>query len=127
MYREYNPNPVKKKTDDCTVRALCKALGIDWVTAYMKLSTFGLRHYDMMHKNYVWGSLLEDNGFKRVSLPNTCPHCYTVAEFARDNPDGVFVLGTGTHVVTVVDGDWYDMWDSGATVPIVVYWREYGH
>ena len=123
MWKEYNPNPAKKKTDDCTIRAICKAVGLDWETVYVKLSTFGLKHRDMMHKNYVWGSLLEDYGFKRVSLPNTCPQCYTVAQFARDNPKDTFVLGTGSHVVTVVNGDWYDMWDSGAEVPIVVYWR----
>lgn len=122
MYRYYNPNKLHK-TEDCTVRALSKALGIDWRTAFMWLSNNALRHWDMMHKNYVWGDLLEQNGFKKAQLPNSCPRCYTVAEFARDNPDGVFVLGTGSHVVTVIDGDWFDMWDSGNEVPIIVYWR----
>lgn len=125
MYREYNPNPSKKKTDDCTIRALCKALSLDWETAFVKMSSYALRNHDMMHKNYVWGAILEDYGFKRVPLPNTCPACYTVREFARDNPRGTFVLGTGSHVVTVVDGDWYDMWDSGSAVPMVVYWRKH--
>lgn len=125
MYRYYNPN-LKHKTEDCTVRAIAKALDIDWRTAFMWLSNNALRHYDMPHKNYVWGDLLEQNGFVKAQLPNTCPRCMTVAEFAHDNPDGVFVLGTGSHVVTVVDGDWYDMWDSGGEVPIVVYWRKYG-
>ena len=122
MYKYYNPNKLHK-TEDCTVRALSKALGIDWRTAFMWLSNNALRHWDMMHKNYVWGDLLEQNGFKKAQLPNSCPRCYTVAEFARDNPDGVFVLGTGSHVVTVIDGDWFDMWDSGNEVPIIVYWR----
>ena len=124
MWIEYNPNPSKKKTDDCTIRAICKATSSDWDTVFTKLSAVAFAHKDMMHKNYVWGSLLEDYGFNRVSLPDTCPQCYTVSEFARDNKKGTFVLGTGSHVVTVIDGDWYDMWDSGAEVPIVVYWRK---
>lgn len=89
----------------------------------MLLSDYALKNWDLPHKNYVIGELLEDNGFMRAQIPNTCPRCMTVAEFAHDNPEGTFVLGTGSHVVTVVDGDWYDMWDSGAEVPIVVYWR----
>ena len=123
MWIEYNPNPSRKKTEDCTVRAICKALGIDWGTAYDRLAYYGKRQGVLMNANSVWGSLLEDRGFRRIPLPNTCPRCYTVYEFARDNPEGTFVLGTGTHVVTVVDGNWYDMWDSGSEVPIVVYWR----
>jgi hypothetical protein len=122
MYRYYNPN-LKHKTDDCTVRAISKALDVDWRTAFMLLSNNALRHWYMMHKNYVWGDLLEQNGFVKSSIPNSCPRCYTVAQFARDNPQGVFVLGTGSHVVTVIDGDWFDMWDSGSEVPIIVYWR----
>ncbi len=123
MWREYNPNPARKKTDDCTVRAICKAIGLDWETVYVRLAMAGLRNGDMMHKNYVWGGLLEDCGFKRITLPDRCPKCYTVAQFAHDNPKGIYVLGTGIHVVTVKDGDWYDMWDSASEVPIVVYWR----
>lgn len=122
MYKYFNPNK-KRETEDCTIRAICKALNIGWQTAFDWLSAYAKKHWDMMHKNFVWGELLEDHGFIRTPLPNTCPRCLTVAQFAHDNPDGMFVLGTGSHVVTVVNGDWYDMWDSGNEVPIVVYWR----
>ena len=30
MYQEYNPSPVGAKVGDCAVRALSKALGVDW-------------------------------------------------------------------------------------------------
>ena len=122
MYRAFNPNP-ERLTEDCTIRALCKALGTDWEKAFIRLSMYGLKHHDMMHKNYVWGDLLENSGFKKTSLPNRCPNCYTVADFAADHPSGLYVLGTGSHVVTLKDGDWYDTWDSGGEVPIIVYWR----
>ena len=124
MWIEFNPN-IMRKTDDCTIRAISVALDIDWQSAFDRLAEAAKRHWDMMHKNQVRGDLLEDHGFVKANLPNSCPRCLTVAQFAHDNPRGTFVLGTGTHVVTVVDGDWYDMWDSGSEVPIVVYWRKY--
>jgi hypothetical protein len=37
---------------------------------------------------------------------------------------GTFVLGTGDHAVTVVDGDYYDSFDSGQMIPIVYYRKE---
>lgn len=123
MFVEYNPNPDGKRTDDCTVRALSKALGLDWESTFVKLSMAAMQHHDMMHKNYVWDDLLLGYGFKRYAIPNTCPNCYTVADFAADHPQGLYVLGTGDHVVTVVNGDWYDAWDSGEQVPIIYYWR----
>ena len=33
MYHEYNPNPTEKRREDCVIRALTKALNVDWDTA----------------------------------------------------------------------------------------------
>ena len=63
-------------------------------------------------------------GFTRHALPDTCPICYTVADFCRDHPRGVYVLGIGDHVVCAVDGDWYDAWDSSAEIPAYYWERE---
>ena len=78
---------------------------------------------DMPSSDSVWGAVLRQNGFKKETIPNTCPDCYTFADFARDNPEGTFVLGTGSHVATIVDGGLYDSWDSSDEVPIYV-WRK---
>ena len=56
-------------------------------------------------------------------MRKTIPYCYTVKDFCKDHPQGVFVLGTGTHAVAVIDGDYYDAWDSGNKVPLF-YWRK---
>ena len=125
MWRMYNPNPAGKQTDDCVIRALCKAFNTDWESAYIMASVQGLMLSDMPHKNYVWGDLLREHGFQKMGIPNTCPDCYTVRDFAEEHPNGLYVLGTGEHVVTVVNGDWYDTWDSGQEVPIIVYWRKH--
>lgn len=121
MFKEYNPNPLNLKVSDCVVRALSKALKTDWKTAYMLTVVKGMALGDIMTANHVWGAVLADHDFKRYAIPNTCPDCYTIKEFAADHPMGVYVLGTGSHAVTVEDGDYFDSWDSGDEVP-VYYW-----
>lgn len=123
MYQYYNPNPGNKAVGDCAVRAVSKALNISWDKAYAKIVVSGFRLNDMPSSDNVWGSVLRMNGFVRETIPNTCPDCYTIADFCRDHPNGTFVLGTGTHTATVVDGVLYDSWDSSMETPIYV-WRK---
>ena len=94
MYVEYNPNPTgRNNVQDCAIRAVAKALNTDWETAYAKLSMNGFAMGDMPNANSVWGALLRQNGFYREAIPNTCPDCYTAADFAKDHPKGTYVLG----------------------------------
>ena len=122
-FREWNPNPTGRRVGDCAVRAVARALGVDWETAYLKIVANGYAMGDMPSSDAVWGSVLRQAGFYRSAVPNTCPDCYTVAAFAQDHPEGVYVLALGGHVVTVVDGDWYDTWDSGWQIP-QYFWHE---
>jgi len=114
----------EKKTDDCVIRALTKALGVDWDTASIYAIVQQIRDSDIYVKNYVWGNLLIRNGFTKHHLPDTCPDCYSIKDFCEGHKMGVYVLGTGDHVVTVVDGDYYDSFDSGDMIPIVYYRKE---
>ena len=122
-FRHYNPNPELNRVGDCTVRAVSKALNESWDDAYDRLCAKGFEMGDMPSSDSVWGSVLRQNGVYRMVTPNMCPDCYTVSEFAREHPRGVFVLALGGHVVTVVNGDWYDTWDSGDEVPQYYWWR----
>ena len=123
MWKEYNPNPTGRNIEDCAIRAVAKALDTDWDTAFVKIAVNAFQMGDVMHNDAAWGSVLRQNGFMRKSIPDTCPDCYTVAEFCRDYPSGRYLLGTGSHVVTVIDGDYYDTWDSGDETPIY-YWSK---
>lgn len=123
MYVPYNPNPKKKRVGDCAVRAIAKIFDTDWGTAYAKLSANGYVLGDIMNAVYVYGSVLRQNGFIREIIPNTCPDCYTIEDFCRDHPRGKFVVVTSNHVVAVIDGDYYDSWDSGDEIPIL-YFKE---
>ena len=124
MFINYNPNPVGRKVGDCAVRAISKALKLDWETAYMNMVIAGLDMGDMPSSDSVWGAVLRENGFYRQSIPNTCPECYTADDFSKDHPIGTFVLGFGGHVATVVDGDLYDSWNSSDGVPVYFWYRK---
>lgn len=122
MFVFYNPNPTERKVGDCSIRAVSKALNIDWETAYLKVCLAGYQMGDMPSSDSVWGAVLRQNGFYRKTIPNSCPDCYTANDFCEDNPKGVYVLGFGGHVATVIDGNLYDSWDSSKEIPIYVWY-----
>lgn len=118
MWKLFNPNPVGRRVGDCAVRAIAAALDVDWETAYDMICDAGRQMGDMPSADSVWGAVLRQHGFYRMAIPNTCPECYTAEDFCRDHPNGVFVLGFGGHVATVVDGVLLDVYDSSSEVPI---------
>lgn len=124
MWEEYNPNPTGRHVGDCAIRAVSKALGVDWEQAYALVASAGFSMGDMPSSNSVWGAVLRQHGFYRRAIPNNCPDCYTAEEFCRDNLKGIFVLGFGRHVATVKDGVLYDSWDSSKEIPQYVWYRK---
>lgn len=124
MWQQFLNNPAGRSVGDCAVRAVSVALGISWEDAYLLLMAAGYNMRDMPSSNAVTGAVLRRYGFQRATIPNNCPDCYTVKDFCRDNKKGIFMLGTGTHVVTEIDGDYYDSWDSGNEIPIYVWYKE---
>ena len=124
MFVEYNPNPEQNLVGDCVIRAIAKLMGTDWDTAYVGVVVQGYKMHDMPSSNRVWSAYLKEHGYKRHTLPDTCPDCYTVEEFAKDHHFGRFLLATGTHVVTIENGDHYDTWDSGNETPLYYYVKE---
>ena len=121
---KWNPNPTGRQVGDCAIRAVARALDVDWETAYDMVAVNGYYMGDMPSSDSVWGSVLRQHGFYRAAIPDRCPDCYTAADFCRDNPEGVFVLGFGGHVATVVDGMIYDSWDSSREIPQYYWYRK---
>lgn len=124
MFQEYNPNPAGRKVGDCAVRAVAKALGIDWETAYLMIAMNGYSMGDMPSSDSVWGSVLRQHGFYKATIPDRCPDCYTAEDFMNEYPDGVYVLGFGGHVATVIDKVLYDSWDSTKEIPVYFWYRK---
>ena len=90
MYQQYNPNPKGKNVGDCTVRAIAKATGKDLGETYLRLAMQGYLMGDMPSANACWGAYLRKLGFVRKILPDTCPDCYTLRDFAQEIAHGDF-------------------------------------
>ena len=82
----YNPNPKNSAAIDCSVRAICKALDLDWDTAFLVLMAKAYEMKNVPSANSVWGAVLRDHGFSREILPNTCPQCYTLEQYLNPVP-----------------------------------------
>lgn len=124
MFVPFNPNPKLRQTGDCVVRAVSKITGMDWNKTYIKITETGYELKAMPSENFVWEKFLKAEGYKKRLLPDTCPDCYTVAKFCEEHQKGTFLLATGSHVVAVVDGNYYDTWDSGDEVPMYYFVKE---
>lgn len=122
-YAPYNENPFGRNTVDCTVRAIALFLDSDWDTQYARLSVYGFMKKDMTVANNLWMGYLRSLGYKPHEIPDMCPDCYTVKEFCLDHPTGRYLLGTEGHVVAVVNGNYYDTWDSGEEIPLFFWER----
>ena len=113
----FNPNKKRAHGLDCTVRAICAVTGWDWETAHAATALEGHIVGDVQDANCVWVNVLRRLGFQRGVIPNTCPLCYTVGDFADDHPSGKYVLCTGNHAVAVVSGRVLDSFDSTTEIP----------
>ena len=123
-YEYYNPNPAGRSVGDCTVRAISKILGQTWEKTYVDLALEGFIRGDLPNADSVWGPYLHRNGFTRHLLPDNCPDCYTIRDFAAEHPTGAYILSMpGRHVAAVVDGAVFDSWDSGGEIP-TYYWKK---
>lgn len=120
---EHNSNPQNRRVGDCVVRAISTALGQDWVTTYTELCITGALQFNMPSSNAVWGTYLNNKGYKRIAVPNEC-ECYTIDDFCKDHTTGTYIVGTGTHAVCVKDGKFYDVWDSGNETPIYYFTKD---
>ena len=96
----------------------------DWEKTFVDLCVQGLMFCDLPSSNAVWASYLRHKGFKKKIIPDTCPECYTIKDFCEEHSQGKFVLGTGKHAVAVVDGHYYDAWQSGNETPIYYFEKE---
>ena len=123
MYIYANPNPQGSYVGDCVIRAIALATNRSWYDVYVDLAVQGLSMSDMPSSNRVWAEYLKNEGWDRHVIPNTCPNCYTVRDFAGEHFRGTYILGTGSHVICVKSGNWLDSWNSGDESPLF-YWTK---
>lgn len=124
MWIKANPNPLGKEVPDCVVRAIAIALNLSWYEVFDRLVEIARIDANMPSADTVWGHLLYSYGFEPFILPQSCPRCITVNAFTKEFPYGTYIIGTGSHAVAVIDGNYYDSWNSGNEIPSF-FWRIY--
>ena len=92
MFVEVNANPYRKSVGDCVIRAISVAENKEWDDIFLELMLKSYVMKDIPSSNEVWGSYLKDIGYSRYIIPNTCPDCYTIKDFAADNPVGKYIV-----------------------------------
>lgn len=118
-YVYYQPNELDKQDryGDCTIRALSKAFDCSWKEAFEKQVPYCLKYQVTSAFDCPANQakiILKELGFEyhpiKLSKGSKRP---TVSSFAREHTTGRYILNVARHVVAVVDGKYYDTWDSG--------------
>lgn len=113
---EYNPNPSNNtKANDCTVRAYCAAENLEWDEAYDIACKYGKNYAFMPSDKTTVARIVEDEfGYTEHKLSKEeKDQKMTLNDFAIKNCDGTYLVMLPGHLVAVVDGEYYDSWDSG--------------
>lgn len=118
-FKYYQPNDkdLKDKVGDCQVRALSKVLGLSWVEAFdltipicRELQTYTIFDSELSKTKEAMAKL----GFEYTGISNKKGSKRpTVKSFAMSHPTGKYIVSVAHHVVAVVDGMYFDTWDSG--------------
>ena len=119
MYKYYQPNKkdIRDAYGDCTVRAISKALDLTWVDAFKLMIPYCIEYqvtniFDCPIKTRK--EILSELGFEYTGVSNKRgTKRPTVSSFAKEHKTGTYIINVANHVVAVVDGIYYDTWDSG--------------
>lgn len=122
MWIKCNVNPAKNNTADCVIRACAVTLNKTWLQVSDEIYALSRSYYLSMSDDRLWGRYLYQAGFVPFLVPESCPGCVTIKRFCLIYPKGTYIIGTGSHAVAIVDGDYYDSWDSGEEIPSF-FWR----
>lgn len=122
MYIHFNGNPCGLSIGDCVIRAISIVTGYSRYKVYAGLCLQGFPCTAWGNSNAIWANYLHYLGYKRFMVSSNTE--YTVADFARDHQNGRYVLGTGSHAVAVINGDWVDSWDSGQEIVQYYFTKE---
>ena len=125
-YKYYQPNKkdLKDNYGDCVIRPLTKVLDMEWLKVFDSLLPYARELQCMPNGKPCYEKFLKDNGFSYVGISNKKGSKRpTVDRFAKDHKTGTYVLRVANHVVAVVNGYYYDTWDSGEK-SLYGYWEK---
>lgn len=108
MFKYYNANPLNRKVNDCTVRAISLANNKSWDETYIELSEYARKQANMPDDVEYIDSYLKHHyeelcGCRGKEL--------TVGEFVRYNREGTFLITMRGHITCCINGCIYDIFD----------------
>jgi len=123
-YCQPNKKDLKDQYGDCVIRALTKATNKEWVEIFDELVPIAKEKQCMPNSKPCYEAYILNNGFTYQGISNKKgTKRPTVDRFAKDHPKGIYILRVANHIVTVVDGIYYDTWDSGHK-SLYGYWEK---
>lgn len=137
-YASYSNNVAKEEKNDCVVRSLASATGVDYNTAHKfakdvfgredKKGTSNLNLVATMYNAEDKGIEIGGKKFKVEVLGKArTKNLYklhgeeiyrkkTISSFMKDNPKGTFLVMVANHALTIKDGEVFD-WGGNAFKP----------
>ena len=115
-YKYYQPNKkdLKDEYGDCVIRALTKLTGKVWEDVFDDLVPIARELQCMPNGQPCYEAYLKREGFVYHGVSNAKgTKRPTIDRFAKDHPSGVYMARVAHHVVAIIEGVYYDTWDSG--------------
>jgi len=110
IYKFNNPHPNGKLVSDCVKRAITICSGLDYNTVQTLLNIYkrNVTKTKKINEDKNWTPYVEKvlgwkkiNGFLNMK----------VGEFAKEHPEGVYLISVRKHLTAVVDGVVQDTWN----------------
>ena len=117
MYIEVNVNPKGIRANDCVIRAISLASGIDYSDVHWGLCNLASDMCRMPNEKKVYEKYLENIGFIKQKMPKHEDGTkYSVKELAEgldEIYEGSAIVTIANHMTCVANGNIYDTWNCG--------------
>lgn len=120
MFRYYNANPLGRRVNDCTVRALSLAYDVSWDEAFDILSDLAQLQATMLDDIEHIDGYLSNNSDKIYEKDNARFEM-TVGDFVDKHPYGIYLITMRGHITCCIDGCIYDTFDPSDRIVWNVY------
>lgn len=124
-YQYYQPNKkdLKDEYGDCVIRCLTKAFDKSWLSIFDDLQPLSRELQVPFNTRPCYEKYLDGKGCIYYGISNKKgTKRPTVLSFAKEHKTGTYILRVAHHLVTVVNGIYYDTWDCGSK-SLYGYWE----
>ena len=119
-FRYYNANPHNRIGGDCTIRAIATALGQSWEQTVRELTEVGIKYGYVCNDKHTYEKYLAQKGWRKMKQPRKedgtkytgKEFCQEATQYPFNYPDRIIAHIGGHHIVAIMDGRVWDIWDS---------------